>query len=185
MDARELLTTRRTVRRFEQKPIAQSDLKDIVEVARYAPSGGNGQPWEVIAVDEPSVADQVFATLAWLPAEGPPPEDQKPVAYIVIISDEEAGVADCASLATYVSLAAHERGLGSCWFGSVRRTELAEDLEIPDRYSVEFVMALGYPARESIAYDCDETTDVSVEGDSVRVPKKTPDDIVHENVYGG
>lgn len=184
MDARELLTTRRSVRRFEQKPVSQELLAEIVELARYAPSGGNFQPWEIIAVDEPETAEQVYATLAWLPAEGQPPEDQKPVAYLVVISDEEAGVSDCASLTTYICLAAHERGLGSCWFGSVRRTELADDLAVPEKYSIEFVVALGYPSRQSVAYDSDETTDVTVEDGTVSVPKRTVDALLHHNAYG-
>lgn len=184
MDALELLKTRRTVRRYKQEPISEDVLHKIVDLARYAPSGGNAQSWEMIAVDDPALAEQVYNTLAWLPALGEPPENQKPVAYLVIISDEEAGVADCASLATYSLLAAHSQGVGGCWFGSIRRTELADDLDIPDNYSIEFVISLGYPAEDAEAYDSDATTQVNVEDGTVRVPKLTVDSILHHNKYG-
>lgn len=50
MNVSEALKARISVRAFTAKPVPLPLLKEIFEVARYAPSGGNMQPWRVIAV---------------------------------------------------------------------------------------------------------------------------------------
>ncbi len=50
MNVDEALTKRISVRAFKPDPLSEATLRDILEVARFAPSGGNLQPWRVIAV---------------------------------------------------------------------------------------------------------------------------------------
>jgi nitroreductase len=50
MNIDEALKARISVRAFKPDPIPESVIRDILEVARFAPSGGNLQPWKVIAV---------------------------------------------------------------------------------------------------------------------------------------
>jgi nitroreductase len=50
MNVDEALKKRISVRAFKPDPIPESVIRDILEVARFAPSGGNLQPWKVIAV---------------------------------------------------------------------------------------------------------------------------------------
>lgn len=50
MDVSEALKTRISVRAFKSDPVPEQLLRDILDVARFAPSGGNLQPWKVIAV---------------------------------------------------------------------------------------------------------------------------------------
>lgn len=50
MNVDEALKTRISVRAFKPDPIPEALVRDILEVARFAPSGGNLQPWKVIAV---------------------------------------------------------------------------------------------------------------------------------------
>jgi len=183
MDAEQCLRMRRSVRRYSQRRIPVETLREIVEVARFAPSGGNRQGWEMVLVYEPAVVAQVFETLSWLPAVGAPPQGQRPVAYVVVVCPGKAVVADCASLVCYVLLAAWARGVGTCWFGSIDRGRLAEILSIPDGYSIPFVVSLGYPDEKLEAFDSDSETQVTVRGGVVRVPKLTLDRILHENSF--
>jgi nitroreductase len=46
----EAIRRRISVRAFKPDPVPESLLREILEVARFAPSGGNVQPWKVIAV---------------------------------------------------------------------------------------------------------------------------------------
>jgi nitroreductase len=46
----EALRKRISTRAFKPDPVSESLLRDILDVARFAPSGGNLQPWKVIAV---------------------------------------------------------------------------------------------------------------------------------------
>jgi len=183
MDVTEALETRRSIRRYTGEPVERDLLLKVVELCRYAPSGGNKQEWELILVDDSEKVDSVFDTLAWLPAVGAPPEGKRPSAYIVVISDEKSdGLADCACVTTYALLAAHSQGLGSCWFGSIRRTELAKILSIPDHYSIEFVVSLGYSGEE--VKTVNGHTDVSVDDGVTWVSKRTVSDMTHLNSFG-
>lgn len=44
MEIMELLKSRRTYRRFEQKPVEDNIVNDILTAARYASSAANRQP---------------------------------------------------------------------------------------------------------------------------------------------
>ncbi len=43
----EAITSRRSVRAFLKTPVARADIEAILDVARWAPSGSNSQPWGV------------------------------------------------------------------------------------------------------------------------------------------
>ena len=45
-----VLETRRTIRRFCDRPIAREDMEQLLNLARLAPSGANLQPLRYIAV---------------------------------------------------------------------------------------------------------------------------------------
>ncbi|MDP6439572.1 MAG: nitroreductase family protein, partial [Candidatus Brocadiia bacterium] len=130
----ELLLTRRSVRRYSQTPVPVETLREIVDVARYAPSGGNAQKWDVILAHEPETVAKVFPTLGWLPVTGAPPEGARPTAYAVVAAEGKPNEANCSSLVVYLLLAAHARGMGTCWFGSIDRKELAEAFGFPEGY---------------------------------------------------
>src|SRR5690606_6554150 len=50
MNVSEALKARRSVRAFSSAPVPLPLLREILDAARYAPSGGNMQPWRIIAV---------------------------------------------------------------------------------------------------------------------------------------
>lgn len=45
MELMEGLLTRRSVRKFADKPVAKQDIIDIIKAAQHAPSAHNTQPW--------------------------------------------------------------------------------------------------------------------------------------------
>ncbi len=46
----EAITSRRSIRRFRADPVPADTVRDILDVARHAPSGTNMQPWQVLVV---------------------------------------------------------------------------------------------------------------------------------------
>jgi nitroreductase len=50
MNVDEALKARVSIRAFKPDPVSEAQVRDLLDVARYAPSGGNLQPWKVIAV---------------------------------------------------------------------------------------------------------------------------------------
>lgn len=61
----ELVKQRRTIRKFKPDPIPDDYIDKIIEVARWAPSGFNTQPWEFIVIKD----RELKAALAHLSAE--------------------------------------------------------------------------------------------------------------------
>ncbi|MCX7704937.1 MAG: nitroreductase family protein, partial [bacterium] len=128
METMEAIRKRRTVRRFLQKPIPFDILKELVDAARLAPSGGNLQPWEFLVIDDEKLLEPVFSTLAWaayLGPDGTPKEGERPVAYIVVLNNRKrksfTPQADFGAAIENILLAAIDKGIGSCWIGSIQR----------------------------------------------------------------
>ncbi len=48
MDFKELIQTRRSIRKFRAEEVEEEDLREILEAARLAPSASNLQPWKFI-----------------------------------------------------------------------------------------------------------------------------------------
>ena len=63
----ETMFTQRAIRRVKPDPIPEDDLRDILEAAIRAPSGGNSQPWHFVVIRDPELREE-FAHLyqeAW------------------------------------------------------------------------------------------------------------------------
>jgi nitroreductase len=50
MEIFQAVTTRRSIRRFKPDPVPEPLLREILEAARWSPSWGNTQPWEILVV---------------------------------------------------------------------------------------------------------------------------------------
>jgi len=50
MDIFQTVTTRRCIRKFRPDPVPQGLIREILEAARWSPSWGNTQPWEIVVV---------------------------------------------------------------------------------------------------------------------------------------
>lgn len=151
MDLLETIKTRRSIRRYQKKPVALDDLLKLTNAGRLAATGGNRQPWEFIIVHQKELVDALFPCLAWLAGDGDPPPGMKPTAYIVILGDPHRSSQyqlDCSAAAQNILVAAAALGLGSCWLGSVEWHKTRGLFGIPDHLEGFGVISLGYPAQE-------------------------------------
>lgn len=76
MDMMEFLRTRRTYRRFEQRPVAPEILQECVDAARIASCGANRQTVKYIIVQSPEAVAAVQPLVHWaayLPGSRAPP----------------------------------------------------------------------------------------------------------------
>jgi len=55
----ELVKKRRSIQRFKPDPIPDEYVDKIIEAARWAPSGGNSQPWEFVVVRKPELREKL------------------------------------------------------------------------------------------------------------------------------
>jgi nitroreductase len=55
----ELVKNRRSIRRFKPEPLPEGYVEKIIEVARFAPSGFNMQPWEFVVVQREDLKKRI------------------------------------------------------------------------------------------------------------------------------
>jgi nitroreductase len=55
----DLLKARRSIRAFNPTPLPEGYIEKIIEAARWAPSGGDGQPWEFIVIQSPELKAKI------------------------------------------------------------------------------------------------------------------------------
>jgi len=56
MEALQVIKTRRSIRKFLDKPVPGKIINEILEAAMFAPSAGNEQPWQFIVLDDRAIA---------------------------------------------------------------------------------------------------------------------------------
>ena len=169
-----------------QKPVSNADLQDCVNAARLAPSAANLQPLEYIIVTKK--LKRVFACLGWAGylKRGAPKHGNRPVAYIVVISNKninENSKYDVGLAVGSILLTALERRIAGCIIGSLQRGKLKEICSIPDTYNIELVIALGYPKEKSVIVEYKNDVKYWLEKDILYVPKKKLTDIVHKEQF--
>ena len=146
----ELIRKRRSIRRFQQKPIPTELFEKFVDTARLAPSAANRQPLEYMIIHQSDLLEPVFNTLKWagyIRPLGDPPELERPVAYIVVLVNtqiiEEGYEKDAGAAIENLILCALASGVGSCWISSVDHEALAGLLNIPPSCLMSDVIAMG------------------------------------------
>ena len=134
MDMLEFLRTRRTYRRFEQRPVAPEILTEAVDAARIASCGANRQTVRYIVVQSADAVAAVQPLVHWAaylpPEQGQPKPDELPTAFIAVLQDDNLpGASDV------------DVGLA---LGSLTRL-----LALPDGVRLCYMVALGYPTHAS------------------------------------
>lgn len=157
---RDLILSNRSCRRFQEDfAIERKTLNDLVELARLSPSAANLQPLKFILSCEPDKNAKIFASLGWagyLRDWPGPTEGERPSAYIVILGDTEINHTfgcDHGIAAQSILLGAREQELAGCAIGLVKREELRAALDIPPRYEILLVIALGKPNEQAVIED--------------------------------
>ena len=186
----ELIKKNRSYRRFFQdEPVSTETLKELLECARLSPSGSNVQPLKYILSNTAEKNAVIFDHLAWagyLTDWDGPEEGERPAGYIIILGDKEIrdsfGV-DHGIAAQSILLGAVDKGLGGCIFGSIQRKKLREALNIPSRFDILLIIALGKPKETVVLEDAGENGDIKYYRDEKQVhhvPKRTLDELIFD-----
>jgi nitroreductase len=130
---------------------------------------------------------ELFECLAWagyLQDWKGPAEGERPAAYIIILCDTEIrddSPVDEGIAAQSMMLGAVEKGLGGCMLGAINRNEIRKVLDVPDRYKILLVLALGEPAEKVVIDEVGEDGDIKYWRDDEgvhHVPKRSLDELI-------
>ena len=187
MNIKELVTRTRTYRRFDESyRIEYKVLEQLIGLARLSASGANRQPLKFMLFNSPADCARVFPCTAWAGylKDWPGPESgERPSAYIIVLGDtavaESFGV-DHGIAAQSIMLGATEAGIGGCMIGSILREELRREFNIPARFEILLILALGKPV-EKVVVDEIINNDVKYWRDAEKihhVPKRNLDELI-------
>ncbi len=149
----EQLRQRRSIRKFQDKPVEPEKIEQLKEAVLRSPSSRNFDPWHFIFIDDKSLLEK----LSQSKPHGAAFLKNAPLG-IVICADEsksDVWVEDCSIASILAQLTAQSLNLGSCWIQIRKRahddTTTSEDyirslLNIPADIRVESIIAVGHPA---------------------------------------
>ncbi len=138
MDTLEAIRTKRAVRHFADRPIADADLRAILNAGRRSQSSKNSQPWVFIAVRDRE-------TLQKLADCGPFAKHLVGAAAAIALVSLNPTDFDLGQAAAYIQLAAWDLGIGSCIGSMYEQDKAKQILGIPAEYHFDITLSLGYP----------------------------------------
>lgn len=152
MTVDEAIRLRKSVRSWADKPVEEGKLRAVLEAARLAPSASNRQEWRFVVVRDADTRKKLADAARNQAFVG-----EAPVVIAACAETDEHEMAcgqisypiDVAIALDHLTLAAAERGLGTCWIGAFSEPEAKKVLGIPNEIRVVELMPLGYPADPS------------------------------------
>ncbi|MDD1694493.1 MAG: nitroreductase family protein [Methanoregula sp.] len=167
------LRKRRSVRRFTKDPVPKEKILEVLDIARYAASGGNGQPVEWIVVHDPKKVQKIASlTIEWMktlvnsnhPMSGYIPvlvgawergsdvicRGAPHLLIATIPEDHPIAQTDAVIALTHFDIAAPAFGIGTCWAGFVAMAAtssalLQKELGIPAGRKSAYAILFGHP----------------------------------------
>lgn len=169
MELLEALLTRRSCRRFIDRPVEREKIMKILECAVSAPSPANKQPWEFIVTENPKynrelklAVEAIKGKLAvksgwkWLPAYSMDFLLQAPV-LVVVTGDPDRNGAEqfldepgkgyehaCCAAIENMLLAAHGLGLATLWFSMFEKRDARKIFGVDEKLDPVAIICLGY-----------------------------------------
>lgn len=148
----ETLFARRSVRRYTDQPVAEEQVRDLLEAAMAAPSACARDPWEFIVLRD---GEQRAKVASFLP--NGPMLAQAPLGFVVCGDLERAHAGelsyllqDCSAAIENLLLAAQALGLGAVWLGVHPRQDRIDNLRglfrLPASVLPVACVAVGHPA---------------------------------------
>ena len=150
MDFYQAIKNRVSTRKYKSDTISEEVLGRVLDAARLAPSGKNGQPWIFIVVRDNEIRNK----LVWAC------KDQRfiqeaPVTIVACGYESRAYnkmggywnslPVDIGISLEHLILAAEVEGLGTCWIGAFDEEEVRKLLSVPKEVKILALTPLGYP----------------------------------------
>jgi nitroreductase/NAD-dependent dihydropyrimidine dehydrogenase PreA subunit len=161
-----LIQSRRSVRKYKKTPVPPEVLTKLLDITRWAPTGGNSQLVRWILIEKPESIKKVisltaewasgiemfkFLTDAWAAGHDAILRGAPHLAIAHAGNEYGSTAADCAIAVTTLDLAASSQGLGTCWAGffmiacASGYKPLLDFLQLPENHKVHAALMLGYP----------------------------------------
>ena len=153
------ILARRSIRKYENKPVEREKIDRILECACAAPSANNLRPWHFVEITERETLDALADVHPYGKMLA-----QATLAIAVCCAEEKRKDSsptpwweqDCAAAMQNILVAATALGLGSVWLGVNHNAAISEKVcgivDVPEFIRVMGIAAIGYGAEHKPAY---------------------------------
>lgn len=157
----ELVKERRSIRRFQDKPVPESVLDELFETVRWSQSWANTQCWEIIMVKDPEKRQKIQDAMKKVSERNPGLKAlvAAPILLAICAKKGSSGyyggnpstkygdwmLFDLGIATQTLCLSAHSLGLGTVVLGLYDHDSVAEILELPEDYAQIALIPMGYP----------------------------------------
>ncbi len=165
MELFETIQTRRSIRKYIDKPVEDQKLRAVLEAVRMAPSWANFQCWRIVVVKDKAMKETIsalsyvesyFAPKGYKSNPSMKALAEAPVVIVLCAEPERSGaihgqsyyLVDCGIAAQNLMLAARGLGLGTVFVGVYDEGKIKSVLNIPASIRVVGLFPLGYPTEE-------------------------------------
>ncbi len=150
MEALDAIHTRRSIRKYEDKPVPDELVRQILAATMSAPSANNSQPWHFVVITDRELLAEVPKINAYAEMAKDAPLAILLAGDVTLKQCPDYWIVDCSAAVQNMLLAAHDLGLGAVWTGVYPREERMDGfrrlLDLPDHVEAHSLIVLGYPA---------------------------------------
>lgn len=151
MECFEAMKGRRSVRKFKAQTVGKEIIEELLNAAQMAPSAGNLQARDFVVVTDKTTKQKLARA-----ALGQSFIEQAPVAIVAVANIERSSrvyrargeqlyaVQDATAGVMNLLLAAHAKGLATCWVGAFDESAVSEILALPHKARPVAIIPLGY-----------------------------------------
>lgn len=140
MEVFEAVRTVLAVRQFQEKPVPEPLVRQIVEAGHLTASSRNGQPWHFIVVENKETLRKLGALVPTGPYIA-----QAPLAIVVGMEHSPYAVSDASRAIQSMILTAWAQGIGSNWAGFENLAQVNAVLGVPQDIELLAILPFGYP----------------------------------------
>jgi nitroreductase len=159
MDFTDVIKSRRSIRRYQEKSIPQKDIDDILNCAHLAPTAINIQPWLIGCVTDKALLKKLAAT-----ADHGKFVNAAAACFAVFCEKGQKYYLEDGCAATMnIIYACAAKGIGTCWVAGDKKAyvnDVRKLLNVPEKYTLVSLIPAGYPAEQPkpLKKETDEVT---------------------------
>lgn len=159
MEILEIIKTRRSIRRFEEKEIPQEVVEELKEALVWAPSAGNLQSRNFYFVFNQDLRKKLAGSstlfqkfIGTAPLLVVACGNQRRIGLYGKRGRENYLICDVAASIENMMLLAVARGLGTCWIGAFKEEKVSKILNIPKYLRPIALIPVGWPAQKPMPH---------------------------------
>lgn len=151
MNFLELVESRWSVRKYDNRPVEQKKIDMILRAGHLAPTACNKQPQKIYILQSKKALQKLKKCTEC--------EFNAPIAMLIcydrdicwqrMYDNQISGDIDASIVSTHMMIEATELGIGSCWVMHFRPEAIRREFMLPENINPICILYMGYPAEDA------------------------------------